>query len=398
MNWKLIRIIDSVLGRPLIRLLRRVRQPPHPRELPPQRILLIKFWGIGNIFMILPAIQALRKSFPSATIDFLTLESNRNALDSLEVVDHIATINTGSTFLFLQSWKNSVESLSSNGYDLAIDFEQFARFSALVTWQIGAARTIGFATHGQYRDRLYACPVQYDNHIHITRSFFNLVVNAGVETPFPEKIILPTISQTRKHGQTILANLGISSRIASVVMHIGTSDNFCERRWAPQRYAELAELLRDRYSCQIILTGLPEESHLIRATQMHLKSRDGIFDLSGRLDFAEYFALITAADLVVSADTAAVHLASAVQVPVAGLYGPNTPQLYGPWGTNGLALYAALPCSPCITNFNGKINTCNHPEGKGYCMAALSTDLVFAAIEREYLSPTAPHQLPHPRQ
>jgi heptosyltransferase-3 len=88
-----------------------------------------------------------------------------------------------------------------------------------------------------------------------------------------------------------------------------------------------------------------------------------------------------------------VHLASALNTPVVGLYGPNTPQLYGPWGENGLALYANLDCSPCITNFNSKLNTCRHPRGGGACMRELSAEMVFSAIERTYLIPSAPHRL-----
>lgn len=393
MNWKLIRIIDSFLGIPLIRLLALLLPSRNNIKRPPKKILLVKFWGIGNIFMLLPSIQALHATFPEAEIDFLTLESNRDALHSLGVVKRITTIDTSSLYAFLRSWQAAVTQLAAIGYDLAIDFEQFARFSALITRQTGAASTIGFDTRGQHRHHLYSSAVEYDNHVHITRSFYALVARSGVTVPFSSSIVLPTIAPMRETGDNVLKNLGIPRDLPVAVMHIGTSENFHERRWAPQRYAELAELLRDRHGFQILLTGLPDELHLIRATWQHLKSVERIHDLGGQLKFADYFAMITVADLVISADTAAVHLASAARIPVVGLYGPNTPDLYGPWGENGTALYAAFSCSPCITNFNGKINTCRHPDGRGACMAALSVDMVYAAIEKTYLSPDAPHRL-----
>lgn len=398
MNWRLIRNIDSLLGIPLINLISVLfpltnKKMPLSSTTPPKRILLVKFWGIGNIFMLLPSIQALHNTFPDAEIDFLTLESNRDALNTLEVVNRIITIDTNSAATFLRTWKASVKVLVASGYDLAIDFEQFARFSALMIYQIKTLRTIGFATKGQHRHHIYTDSVPYDNDIHITRSFYALVIKSGVTQDFTSCIALPAVERLKTKARNILKELNLSSSLPVIIMHIGTSNNFKERRWSPQSYAKLADLISIRYCAQIILTGLPEEAHLIRATWQFLKSVDMVRDSGGNLSFDEYFALIAVADLIITADTAAVHLASTLNIPLVGLYGPNTPQLYGPWGSNGLALYTGFECSPCITNFNGKLNTCRHPDGRGACMHSISVEIAFKTIEETYLLHNAPWQL-----
>ncbi len=398
MNWKLIRIIDSILGIPLIRLISilppaRNNKTPIPADISPKKILLIKFWGIGNIFMLLPSIRALHDAFPEAEIDFLTLEGNREALKTLGVVNNITTIGTSSAFKFLRSWKAAVETLLAAGYDLAIDFEQFARFSALITFQSRAARTIGFATRGQHRHNLYSRTIEYDNHIHITRSFYALATAAGVKPAFSADLHLNNLETLHSRGSHLTSTHGIDRKEPLVIMHIGTSDNFKERRWPPAHYAALADLLAKRFGMRIVMTGLPDESFLIAETSQHLKNSSRVTDLGGQLTFTDYCALITVADLVISADTAAVHLASAVNVPVVGLYGPNTPRLYGPWGIGGLGLCAGFDCSPCITNFNSKINTCRHRDGRGACMKALSVEEVFTAIKKNYCVPSAPFRL-----
>jgi ADP-heptose:LPS heptosyltransferase len=399
MNWKLIRIVDACLGIPLLLGISLADKLPG-RRLPREsgsvnRVLLIKFWGIGNICMILPSLRALQATYPDATFDFLTLTSNRAALEATAALGQIATIDTGSISAFLASWRYAVATLRGNGYDLIIDFEQFTRFSALVSRQIGAGQTIGFVTAGQHRHHLFTRPVPYDNTVHITRSFFALAAAAGVAEPCSPHVTFASLPLLRSRGAALLAATGIRPGAESVVvMHIGTSDNFRERRWLPERYAALADLLIERHRARVVLTGLPEEAFLIRETLAHLRSPEGVVDLGGALPFTDYFALIAVADLVVSADTAAVHLASAVNTPVAGLYGPNTPLLYGPWGTDGLALYAGFDCSPCITNFNAKIHTCRHPAGRGACMRALGVAAAFAAIEERWFRPGAPcHRL-----
>lgn len=398
MNWKLIRILDASIGILILWYLRCLsRSRPHKKcrqvDTTDRRMLLIKFWGIGNLVMLLPTIKALRATWPDTAIDFLTLESNREALTMTEAVNNIVTIDTNSLVNFMQSWGSSIDILRQNRYDLVIDFEQFARFSALVTYQIGALRSIGFQTHRQHRHHLYSNVVVYDNDIHITRSFYALAEKAGVTIPFSAELQLNSLKMLQERGRLFLANINIAPETAVVIMHIGTSDNFRERRWIPQRYAALAELLTEKYNMKVVMTGLPNEVHLISAVKQQLKSAALVTDLGGQLPFEDYFAIIAGADLVISADTAAVHLASAMNIPVVGLYGPNSPHLYGPWGKNGLAIYAGFNCSPCITNFNSKINTCRHPSGRGACMQALSVNDVFSQIEKTYLAPEAPYRL-----
>lgn len=398
MDWRLIRIIDTYLGIPLIRLIswfipHRSNRNPDPAAAPPKKILLVKFWGIGNIFMLLPAIKALRATFPEADIDFLTLESNREALNTLGVINRINTIDTNDFFSFLRTWKDTARFLQTARYDLAIDFEPFARFSVLVTYLAEIPKTIGFATHGQHRHHLFSTAIEYDDHIHITRSFYSLVSAAGVGRPFCAEVQLNCLKDLQTRGNGLLERHGISTKEPLVVMHIGTSDNFKERRWPPRHYAALTDLLTEQFGMQIVMTGLPDEAHLITETRQHLKRNINVTDLGGQLSFTDYCALISVADLVISADTATIHIASAVNIPVVGLYGPNSPHLYGPWGANGLALYAKFNCSPCITNFNAKTNVCRHPDGRGACMNALSPETAYKAIEDNFLLSRSPWQL-----
>ncbi len=394
MNWKLIRIIDTCLGIPLLLLafiVGRFRaNKSFPNRAGVKRILFVKFWGIGNIFMILPSVQAMRAAYPNVTFDFLTLSGNRDALAATGLVDSIITIDTGGIVRFLGTWFRAVSLLKQNNYNITIDFEQFARFSALVAYQTGAREIIGFDTCGQFRSILYTRKVPYDNTVPVTRSFYALAVSAGAEpAPFLPAVRLAGLEKMRLQGNELLSSFGFRPGELCVVMHIGTSNNFRERRWLPERYAELADRFVEVFQVRVVFTGLAEESFLIRDAIEHVRFRASVIDLGGRLNFADFFALISAADLVISADTAAVHIASAIDVPTVGLYGPNTPDLYGPWGTKGLAIYQRFDCSPCITNFNAKLHTCRHPEGRGACMQAIEVADTFLKIKERYFAPGA---------
>ena len=79
-----------------------------------------------------------------------------------------------------------------------------------------------------------------------------------------------------------------------------------------------------------------------------------------------------------SNDTAPVHLASALGRPVLGLYGPNTPVLYGPLSRGSVAFHHRTPCSPCLTNFNYKTSYCRMP----VCIRSVTVEEVAAAADR----------------
>jgi ADP-heptose:LPS heptosyltransferase len=89
----------------------------------------------------------------------------------------------------------------------------------------------------------------------------------------------------------------------------------------------------------------------------------------------ELVALLARAQVLVSNDSGPVHLASALGVPVLGLYGPNSPALYGPLSPGSVAFHDAPPCSPCITNFNYKTSRCRNP----VCIAAIDAEPVARA-------------------
>lgn len=397
MNWRLIRIIDVWLGIPIIFgifVVRRLSgQKPLHRPDRIRRILLIKFWGIGNLFMMLPSVQALRMAHPEAAIDLLSLDGNGDAISSCKAFDDFIPVSTGNPCRFLLSWWRAITRLRKNNYEIIIDFEQFARFSALVAAQAGAAELIGFRTEGQHRSLNFTVEVPYDNTIHVTQSFFALAAAAGA-VPFPRLAVRKGVTDDAlRRGRALRAELGIGPEEMCVVMHVGTSGNFSERRWLPECYSALAEVLHAETNAWMIFTGSAEEAYLTRDAAAHLISSSRGIDLGGRLGFADYLALISIADLVVSADTAAVHMASAAGTPVVGLYGPNTPLLYGPWGENGVAVYQKEECSPCITNFNAKLHICRHPDGRGACMRLLEVETVAAAIRHNFLAPDASFRL-----
>jgi ADP-heptose:LPS heptosyltransferase len=68
------------------------------------------------------------------------------------------------------------------------------------------------------------------------------------------------------------------------------------------------------------------------------------------------------------------HLAAAIGAPTLGLFGPETPVMYGPLGLRARALYRPPACSPCINVHDNKVASCIY--GEPQCLMSISVDEV----------------------
>ncbi|HEX2053425.1 MAG TPA: glycosyltransferase family 9 protein [Actinomycetota bacterium] len=112
----------------------------------------------------------------------------------------------------------------------------------------------------------------------------------------------------------------------ATVVHPGAA--YGARRWPVERWAEVAasEVSQGR---RVVVTGGPEERDLAErlAALAGLPSGDV---LAGRTDLVSLAAVVARAGRVLCADTGVAHLATATRTPSVVLFGPTSPQRWGP--------------------------------------------------------------------
>ena len=64
----------------------RALKRPRPRA---ERVLLIKFWGVGSLQLLTPAVRTLRRRHPGASLTLLTLSQNGAFAEGLGVFDQV---------------------------------------------------------------------------------------------------------------------------------------------------------------------------------------------------------------------------------------------------------------------------------------------------------------------
>ena len=113
---------------------------------------------------------------------------------------------------------------------------------------------------------------------------------------------------------------------AATVVHAGAA--YGSRLWPADRFAEVAAGLQES-GHNVVFTGGAADRP--RALGVALKAGSGApAVLAGRQSLGQFAALIAEARLVVSADTGAAHLASAFGRPSVVLFGPASPEEWGP--------------------------------------------------------------------
>jgi len=388
--------LDGWLGVPLVQALRigdrLLLRRPAESPAPPRRILLIKLWGLGNLTMILPLVRALRDQLPEAELEFLTLEQNRGFLEGLPWIDRVHRFRCRGLLGSLRSLAGLAVRLRRRRFDLVLDFEQFLKTTAILTRLSGARASAGFKTARQARHGLYSIEVEYDPKRHMASVFADLLRAAGFEPPPSPRLLVPRNAAAARRVKARL-DAWHPERRPLVALHIGSGDNFTGRRWPAASFARLADRLIQERDALIVFTGAGRERALIADCRSRMRGPS--IDAGGLFQIDELIEFLARVDLLVSNDTAPVHLGSALEIDLIAIYGPNTPALYGPLHRGARVFHAGLPCSPCITNTNAKTSYCRRP----VCMTSIDVDQVAAAalsmLARPAARPVAPARL-HP--
>jgi ADP-heptose:LPS heptosyltransferase len=167
-----------------------------------------------------------------------------------------------------------------------------------------------------------------------------------------------------------------------VIVHPGTA--VPARAWAPERHAELVELLSAEGWTVAVTGGRGERALTARVSGA---PRRGVHDLGGATDLAGLAEIVAGASAVVSGNTGPAHLAAAVGTPVASLFAPTVPPVrWRPWQVPHELLYAPVDCAGCRAR---ECPVPGHP-----CLGRVSARTVAEAVNRLARSPRSPRGEP----
>jgi len=296
-----------------------------------ERFLILRMGALGDIVHTLPAVAALRQSFPRAQIDWLVDSKWSPVLEGNPDATKIISIDR-------RNWRNvlaTVRQLRAARYTIALDLQSLYR-SAILARLSGAARRVGF---GANYAREPAAALVYTEKVtpqrlHKVEHNIELVESIGAHAE-EVRFWLPTSREAREHVDRILTAHAIDDFFV-----LSPGGGWASKCWPAERYGALHRALVDRYGWRGVISFGPGERALAEFVQGTAGSPEPLVEL---FDLPQLIALLRRAKLVVAADTGPLHLASALGTPVVGLYGPTDPARNGPFSKHDIVVRNASP-------------------------------------------------------
>lgn len=362
----LVRMADALLTPPGL-LVRRARRIDNF-----SRILCLRLERIGDLVMTLPALAALRASFPAARIDLVVGSWNRELASAVGAVDHVETLDAawlsrepgaaglGRVLGRAVGWRR-------NAYDAALNFEPDIRSNLAV--RLSGARTVaGFRSGGG--GPLLDIGLDYDATRHTRDNALALVraVAGAPAAPGPSGLRIPAASRDAARRLLPVGALSIG-------IHIGGGRAI--KHWPEDRFAEVATRLIAERGATIVFTGAPEDRDVVRRAMRGLPAGH-VVDASGETSLLTLAALLEALALFITGDTGPMHVAHAVGTPVVAVFGPSDPRRYGPDGPLDRVVRVDLPCSPCNRIRNPPARCTGHTPD---CLMSLDVARVLATVD-----------------
>jgi lipopolysaccharide heptosyltransferase II len=346
---------------------------------PKPSIFVKKLGGIGSVVLATPMLRLLKTVYPGAHLAVM-VESGAPAeiLSGNPAIDEIIALpaglrRSGGLLRYVGTMLDFALRLRRRRFDIVINgytgFAGDSLPSAVFTFLAGGRCSVGYA-RGPW-GRLYTRSLRAEGNAHeVERNLALARLVRERDVPIEPRPEVWLSDEDHEAAESILRKWGISDAALIVGMHPG-SGGLRFKRWHPAGFAELADRLVGELDAAVVLVGGAEDREA--AAMITAGTGRNVFDAVGMTSLKHTAALIARCRAFVSNDTGLMHIAAALDVPVAAIFGPTDPERTGPFGPHHIVVRSRERCSPC---YRGRQARCDHLR----CMGAISVDDVVEAV------------------
>src|SRR3989338_2896369 len=329
--------------------------------------------ALGDVILSIPSLRAIREAEPEAWITVLVGRKSRKIVRNCPYVnDVIVYDDAGSLRGPWASFFQTAVLLARENFDAVVDLQNNKK-SGLLAFLSGARRRAG---HGDRkwsflltdRTRLPSALSPLDHQ-------FEVLKLLGIRH-FDKRLDFWTNAAEGAKVEGFLRSQWVSPEQTLIGIHPGSSLRWPTKHWAPENFARLCDELAKR-NLRVVLTGAAEDART--AERIIALTRNRPINAVGRTSITELGALIRRCRVFVSFDSAPMHVAAALDVPLAALFGPTDPRRHLVPPSHVEVFWKELACTPCY------LRPC--PIGHT-CMKKITVQEVLDAVLR--LARTAP--------
>ncbi len=334
-----------------------------------RKILVVQTAFIGDVVLTLPLVQQAVRVFPEAEVHFLTIPTSVPLVETHAAIHRVWVYDKHRQHRGMRALWQLAHQLRQQQFDLAL-VPHLSLRSALLVWLAGIPRRIGFDRSAGRR--LLTDVFPYATHIH------EIERNLQLLQPFwrwQGEAIRPKLFFNEGDYAAVQAWLQMQGLQQGEFVALAPGSIWPTKRWLPERFARLADALETQGWPVVLIGGPADELLAKRITSL---SRRPLYNAVGVFTVRQSALLLQQARLLVSNDSAPMHLAVAVNTPVVAIFGPTVPAFgFFPYGEQDKVVEdTTLVCRPCGIHGHRRC-----PLGTHACMTRISVERVLKEVE-----------------
>ena len=342
------------------------------------RVLFVKLSSMGDIFHSYSSVSDFCTTYPDSQIDWLVDSQFKEIAAWHQGVNTVFALplrayKRNRCKINKQALKSTLTEVTKVRYDLIVDAQgllKSAYWCRKISTSFSPSIPIAGLSFASAREPLAA--------LFYHRTFnVNKQQHAIVRTRQLLALSLNYFDHLQNIAPIGLTNQRWPQPPSSKFGHYGVifpGTTWATKHWLDDHWQQLIDKLTNHYQQNIVI-GWGNEQEYLRA-QTLAAGNPQVLVPSDRLSMSEMAQWIAHSHWVIGVDTGFTHLASSMQKPVIGLFGPTSPDHTGVLGERADNIATRLPCFPCRKKY------CKISKNKeiAQCMSAINDQLVIEKL------------------
>ncbi|MFH0731984.1 MAG: glycosyltransferase family 9 protein [Candidatus Omnitrophota bacterium] len=310
-------------------------------------ILFITLSNIGDVVLTLPVLGVLKREFPEAKFTVMVSPRAKEIFQNDPAISKI--ISYDKHISLFEKLRLGLR-LRKKNFDLVVDLR-----STLYPLLINAA----------YRTKLLN--KMQKARVHKRYAHLSKLKSLGINIEDASYKLLFN-DDNKRNMDTLLKQLNMSQEDKIIAVAPGAKSH--TKQWQVSGFARLCQKLNKELGLKVLLVGTSDDKETI--SQVLSAGLNDTYDISARTSIYELAYLLSKCRLLITNDSAPMHIADIVDIASVAIFGPTDYIKYRPMKSDSIVIRKDLNCSPCERaqcEFNLE------------CMKGVTVDEVFEAVK-----------------
>lgn len=306
------------------------------------KVLIVQTSFLGDVILTLPIAQALKSFDNNIKVSFLVIPEVKNVLENNPFVDEILVYDKRKLFYSLKEFLKIVRAIRGKNFDTIVCPHRSFR-SALITHYSGAGRRIGFDTSAI--TRYFTDVVHYNKNVHEIMRNLSLLVPLGISH---REILRPRLFPSKEDEKFVTDFLGqIGIKENEKIVAVAPGSVWFTKRFPDYKFINVLSMLESA-EIPVVLIGGKDDEGLCAMIKVKTKNFR-TYNLAGKFTVLQTAELLKRATVLVTNDSAPLHIGNAMGTRVIAIFGSTVPEFgFYPYGREDIIFQILnLSCRPC---------------------------------------------------